>query len=158
MKKINQTVDAQEESTKVSYKQAYAKELVAEFLIANGWNVFTNVNPPESAFSQMLTMRGNLRPSFINVVVRNKNKVPESQALPEEIHLKIIEIKKNTTYTVYTLFIDELCGDVYGLNGICPPDFVRGKFKSVEAFWELKNMKFMFKLPEDKRKYLRSLE
>lgn len=151
-----QTEKLEESIPPRSYKQQYAKELVAEFLISVGWNVFTAANTTKDLCADFMCIRGKLRPNFVNVILRNKSKVPLSQAMPENMRKQIVSTKEVTSYTTYTFFVDELCGDVYGVNGNCPPDFIRGKYKT-EAFWELKTMKLMFKLDEEKRKILRSL-
>ena len=148
----------EKDSPIASYKLQFARQLITEHMLKTGWYVYVDPTIPGETYQpDLFCFRKNVRPYFINVQVRNKNKVPASQGISLINYQLSSVIKEITSYSVFTVFIDEMCGDVHGVNCTSKPDFTKGVYiNSMMVFWKLETMKFLFKLPEEVRKLLRN--
>jgi hypothetical protein len=105
----------------------------------------------------LMCYRTGIRPYFISINTRIKNKYPERQGMMK-VKLDILgKISEETEYSVHILFLDPVAGDIHGVNIKAVPDLIEGVFKQ-KVYWDLNRIKLIAKMPAEMRKKLRYLE
>jgi len=137
-------------------KGELGEKIVMNFLEAKGWVVYFPFKKDKAHFFDMLCTFNKDKVIAIDVKTKSRLNKWNAQGINKRHHEQYLSFVKKTNINFYLIFIDDKIGDVYAcdISKLTNPIFPNDKIIA----WELKQMKFLFKITENQINELTKLD
>lgn len=128
-------------------KGEIGEKIVRKYLEDKGWIIYSPITKDKAHYFDMLCTFNKDLVIAIDVKTKARLNNWNAQGINKKSYFEYLKFTKDTNINFYLVFIDDKNGEVYAadINKLINPIYPNNNLIA----WELKNMKFLFKIDVD---------